>query len=205
MQNVEKRSVCIARNLPDFGFVHQGVVEGVGSVLLLAVFPIRHLLAVLFLLSLRHRAGNVKSHLHQLVPSATRLLPLRSCASQVAIRACVVVMRGHCQLNSHFVLPCQIGVLNFRVRYLESRSTLHVKRQFVFTELGLSPIPSSQRMLLVLEIYRIPPLERGSHTIEILSRRHQRHVRGTSAAERATHFLFEAIKLMQSTHTCRDL
>lgn len=107
MQNLQEAGKCVARDLANLGLVHQGLVEELRRILLLGIFAVRDLLALLILLLLRRRAGDIEAHLDKLVFCAGGLLTPPTRASQ-PIRLRISIGEG--EVHGHLVLAGQVCV-----------------------------------------------------------------------------------------------
>lgn len=94
-----------------------------------------------------------------MILARTGLLALASGTAQLAIGASVVGVEGQGELQGNLVSTGQVCVSNLRVGQLKGRAVLDVEGDFGFGELGLAPVPSSQRMLLALQRGAVPVLE----------------------------------------------
>lgn len=150
MEHVQESGNSIASSLTDFSLLNQCLIKQSCGILLLLVTT-SALLALGFLS--RRRTRNVEPHLDKLIITRGRLLPL-STSSPVRIS----VSRQR-EFNRHLIAAGQVGVGYFRVRNLKGGAVLHVEGELSFCELGFAPIPSPQRVLLVLEVGAVPVLE----------------------------------------------
>lgn len=172
MQHIQEGSVCITRHLSNLGFVNQRLIEEIRGICLLSIFLLL-IVCVTFcifgLFLLRHRARDIKSHLHKLissgcsfsasVPGAALFMSIYSIRS----RFCTQV-EFHC----HFVSSSKIRVGDLGIWYLESRSVLHIESQFRLAKFCFTPIPASECMLPVLKVDTIPDLEAFAGSFEVL-------------------------------------
>lgn len=171
VKNVQECSKGIAGHFTDLGLVHQGLVEEVGSILLLHLFLIFLLafgaLGTFRLLLLHGSSWNVEAHFHEFISSRSSLAtPVLCAASRLAIT--VPIGGRERELHRDLVLSSQIGIRDFGVRDLESGSVLHVKGQFGLGEFCFAPIPSSQGMFSGLDVDAVPDFESLAQSFEIL-------------------------------------
>jgi hypothetical protein len=168
VENVQECSKGIAGHFTDLGLVHQGLVEEVGSILLLRIFLI-FLLAfgTLRLLLLHGSSWNVEAHFHKFISSRSSLAtPVLCAASRLGIA--VPIGGRERELHRDLVLSSQIGIRDFGVRDLEGGSVLHVKGQFGLGEFCFAPIPSSQGVFSGLDVDAVPDFESLAQSLEIL-------------------------------------
>jgi len=170
MKNVLERRKGRASNLTNLGLVHQRLVEQAGRILFFLFLLLGAAGSFLAIdLLLRHGARDVEPHFHELVSSRGRFSPsILGLARLVSIHAILPGLQAQVEFDRDFILTRQIRVRNFGIWNLERRSILHVKCELGSPELGLAPVPPSQRMLLVFQIDPIPDLERFRHPIKIL-------------------------------------
>lgn len=167
MQNLEEGGDSIASHLSNLGLLNEGLVEERRRILLLlasttiavAVFPA--------VLDGRH-ARDVEAHLHELIPSSTCLLALPPCAAQVAVGAGVAAVLRQRHLYSNLVPTRQVRVPNLRVRQLKGGLVLHAEGELVLLEVGLSPVPAPQGVLLALESDAVPVLEEAADAVVVV-------------------------------------
>lgn len=187
MQHLQKRSVRIARHLPNLRPIHQRLIKQIRRILLLAFLtvtlslslfiplpipiPILRLHLLLLLLLRRRRAGNVESHLGQLVAGASRLAALRSptaTATTLPVRLRGGTGSRQRELDRHLVLARQVGVGDFRVRNLESGPVLDVKGELGLAEVALAPVPAAEGVFFGFEIDAVEELEGFAGAVEVL-------------------------------------
>ena len=163
MQDVEEGGNCVACGLANIRLLDQSVVEQSDGILLFLVCVASGILA--FGLLAGGGAWDVKPHLHHLVLARSCLPALARGFSVLAVRFTII---AHGELDGDLVPPRQVGVGNLRVRNLEGGPVLHIEGQFSLAELCLSPVPSSQSVLLDLEVDVVPALEDLGETLVIV-------------------------------------
>lgn len=160
MQNVQEGGKGVTRDFSNLSLVHQGLIEQIGSVLLLAiaVFGARYILAILFGLLFGSDTWDIEAHFDQLVVSTGRLLASELCSSQVSVCASIAV-GGKGEVYCDLVLSSQVGVGYFGVRHFEGGAIRNIESKLCFAKVGLAPVPATQRVLAVVQVDAIPRLE----------------------------------------------
>ena len=163
MQHIQKGGNGVARRLANIGLLHKSVVEERDGVLFLLI-GVAASLAALGLLSCRC-AGDVESHLHHLVFPGCGLFPVLLRCAILSVGLGTVV---YSELDGDFVATRQVGVGDLRVGNLKGWSVLDVERELRLSEFGLAPVPSSEGVLLVLEVRAVPVLEELVEALVVL-------------------------------------
>jgi hypothetical protein len=168
MENIEKRGERISGHVSDLRFVHEGLVEEIGRILLFKLL-LRTLFLFLVLFLLDDRSGNIKSHLYQLIWTGTSLAtlilraPIRPTGGAIRLR-----VGWESKLDGHLILSGQVGVGDFGIRDLEGGPILDIECELCLGEFGPAPVPPPQTVFPALDADAIPNPERLTHSIEIL-------------------------------------
>ena len=163
MQDVEEGGNCVACGLANIRLLDQSVVEESNGILLFLVCVASGILALGLLAG--GRARDVKPHLDHLVLTRGCLPTLARGFSVLAVRFAII---AQVELDGDLVPPRKVGVGNLRVRNLEGRPILDIEGQFSLAEFCLSPVPSSQSVLLDLEVDVVPALEHLGETVVVI-------------------------------------
>lgn len=162
MQDIQKGGDRVAGGFTNLGLLDKRVVKKCHSILLL--IRVTTGVATLCLFSCCY-SRNVESHLDQLVLASSRLLSL--------IRRAIVTISfpaiANSEFNGNFVTTRQVGVGDFGVRNLEGGAVLDIERYFRLAKLCFSPIPTTEGVLLLLEVGAVPVLEDFAETFVVLS------------------------------------
>jgi hypothetical protein len=171
VENIQERGKRIASNLANFSLVHESLVEQVRSVLLLpsavSVFRARDVFAVLCLFLLGGDAGNVETHLDELVSRPGRFLASKLGASKVSICAGIAIGRER-EVDGDLVLSGKVGVGDFGVRDLEGGTVGDVEGEFGLSKIGLAPVPAAQGVLAIVQVDAVPCLEDFGDAVEVV-------------------------------------
>lgn len=189
MQDVQERRNGVASRLANLGLLDEGVVkERYGVLLLLRVatsvvtlgfFP-------------RCRPWNVESHLDELILPGSRLLSLVGCP--VVTVGFATVTNG--KFDRDLVATSEVRVGNLRIRNLEGWPVLNVEGELRFTELGLSPVPTAERVLLLLEVGAVPVLEDFVESFIVLRESQHPLIRSDKKKKiGSAHLLLKAVQL----------
>lgn len=163
MQNIQKGSDSIASHFTNLRLLHQRLVEERGGILLGLLLLVTASLAILAVgLLFGGGSRHVKAHLNELVLAGSRLLSLA-----IRRRSVIAILRQR-HLNSDFIATGQVGVANLGVRKLEGGAVLNVECNLSLGELGLSPVPSTEGVLLALKGCAVPVLEDLAQAIVVL-------------------------------------
>lgn len=162
MQDIQESGNSIAGCFSNLCLLDQGVVEERHGVLLFLVCIAPGIATLGFLPG--GCAGDVESHLDELIPPGRGLLalPWR--------RAICLGAVADSKLDGDFVPAGKIRVGDLRVGDFESGSVLYVERHFGLAKLCLPPVPAAQRMFLALEVGAVPILEDFAQALVVLLR-----------------------------------
>lgn len=131
MQDIEEGGDGIASRLTNLRLLNQRLVEERSGILLLLLAGVAAGVFALRLLLCCH-AGDVESHLDELVLARAGFLALATRTAQLAIGAGVVGIDRQRQLHGDLVSTGQVCVSNLGIWHLKGRPVLHIE-----DELGL--------------------------------------------------------------------